>query len=460
MRTINAAPVAFGSSRRTARSIAALSPLLLVLAAGCASVTNPVSDGVNVNRLPEEAKGQSKDELVQIPLSMLRREQPPFYRLDAGDVLGVFIEGVLGEKNQAPPVRFVTETEQPGMTYRVPAMGFPILVGSTGAVSLPLIPALKVQGMTIEEAQAAVRKAYTVDNKILQAGRDRVIVTLMQPRAYHVVVVREDGGTFAQSPGAANTNYGVGYSSSFQIVPGSTRRGNGYTLELPAYKNDVLEALTRTGGLPGLDAKNEVIIQRRGSHGYAGGMPARPAEGTGAPYVRIPMRLPPGTPVPFRPEDVILNDGDIVFIGARDAEVFYTGGLLFAGQYPMPRDYDLNIVEAIALVRGSLVNGGVNNINFSGQLLQQGVGFPNPSQVTIIRQTPENGQLTIHVDLNRALRDPRERILVQARDMIILQQTVGEALTGYLTGSVLKFNLFGTFIRQRDLIGTGSATAP
>jgi len=107
-----------------------------------------------------------------------------------------------------------------------------------------------------------------------------------------------------------------------------------------------------------------------------------------------------------------------------------------------------------------VVNGGVNNINFSGTLLQQGIGFPNPSLVTIIRQTPDCGQVTIHVDLNKALRDPRERIVIQPRDMIILQQTVGEAITAYLSTSVFKFNLLGTFIRQKDLIGTGSATAP
>ena len=208
-----------------------------------------------------------------------------------------------------------------------------------------------------------------------------------------------------------------------------------------------------------------MVIQRGGGLGnYPGHRPPpvpRAAEiGNAASYVRIPMRVPPGSAPPFRPEDVILHDGDIIFIEARDTEVFYTGGLLFAGQYPLPRDYDLDVVEAIVLVRSAVVNGGVNNINFSGTLLQQGIGFPNPSLITILRQTPDCGQVAIHVDLNKALRDPRERVTIRARDLIILQQTTGEALTGYLTNTVLKFNLFGTFIRQQDLLGTGSATAP
>src|SRR4029077_4003159 len=78
----------------------------------------------------------------------------------------------------------------------------------------------------------------------------------------------------------------------------------------------------------------------------------------GAHVTRMPLRLRKGQSPPFRPEDVILQNGDVVYIPSRDAEVFYTGGLLFTGQYALPRDYDLGVVEAIAVTRGSLVNGG------------------------------------------------------------------------------------------------------
>ena len=47
--------------------------------------------------------------------------------------------------------------------------------------------------------------------------------------------------------------------------------------------------------------------------------------------VRIPLRLSPGQPLPFSPDDVILHSGDILFIQSRDAELFYTGGLLPPG---------------------------------------------------------------------------------------------------------------------------------
>ena len=212
-------------------------------------------------------------------------------------------------------------------------MGYLIVVGRM-VVPLPLIPPPPGSGHEYRGRQEASPQGIHGGQPDSSARPERILVNLMQPRTYHVLVVREDGGSFQQGQGQ-NANFGVGYGSNFQIVPGSTHRGSGFTLELPAYKNDVLEALTRTGGLPGLDAKNEVVIQRGAGPGWLPGRnphpSTRPAEiGGGGSYVRIPMRLPPGTVPPFRPEDIVLHDGDIVFIEARDTDVFYTGGLLFA----------------------------------------------------------------------------------------------------------------------------------
>src|SRR5262249_17246123 len=150
-----------------------------------------------------------------------------------------------------------------------------------------------------------------------------------------------------------------GFTGTSEVL-GPRKRGTGYNLELPAYENDVLNALTRSGGLPGLDARNEVIIYRTPERG-AGRDPTPmqwpqqclPFSLDGLPgmdgnmrVLRIPLRLPSGTPIPFQPEDIVLRTGDIVFVPSRDAEVFYTGGLLVSGQYPLPRDYDLDVVAA------------------------------------------------------------------------------------------------------------------
>ena len=175
--------------------------------------------------------------------------------------------------------------------------------------------------------------------------------------------------------------------------------------------------------------------------------------------MRIPLRLRPGEAPPFSPGDVILHSGDIVFIEARDTEVFYTGGLLPTRQFPLPRNYDLDVVDAIAFVSGPIVNGGQNYNNLSGSLIQPGIGFPSPSLVTVLRRTAGGGQIPIRVDLNKALRDRRERLLIQPGDVVILQQTVGEAIAQYFT-DVLHLDFLGTIIRQRDLLGTGTLSVP
>src|SRR5690242_12375696 len=73
-------------------------------AAGCAAVSNPVADGVPVRYLPPEIMGERKEDLQPIPLNMLRQKAPDAYRLGPGDILGVFIEGVLGDPNLPVPV--------------------------------------------------------------------------------------------------------------------------------------------------------------------------------------------------------------------------------------------------------------------------------------------------------------------------------------------------------------------
>jgi len=425
--------------------------LVVLLSGGCAAVSNPVANGVPVRRLPPQFLARPRETDQPVPLSLLRQKPPEKYILEPGDVLGVWIEGVLGEQNQTPPVSLTERGRLP------PAIGYPVPVREDGTISVPLVEPIKVQGMTLIEAENAIRNAYTVKKQILRPERERIIVTLLRPRTYSVLVIREDsGGLLVNQAG----------------LIGNTKRGTGSVVDLPAYENDVLNALAQTGGLPGLDAENEIFIQR----GYfkaegdgqrlkqemtlwadAGRKPILDLPGIQT--IRIPLRLPPGVQPPFSSEDIVLRTGDIVFIRARDTEVFYTGGLLPPGEHVLPRDYDLDVVEAVVRVGGPLVSGGIQGNNLTGSLLLSGLGFPSPSQLTVIRRLPNGQQIPIRVDLNRALNDPRERILVQPGDFLILQEKPTEALLRYLSFQ-FRFSLFGRFINAEDGQGTVTGTLP
>lgn len=425
---------------------------------GCAALTNPVADGIPVRRLPPDVLGESREAFQPVPLTKLTPRPATDYRLGAGDVLGVFIEGVLGEQNGQPPVRISEQGNVP------PSIGFPIPVRDNGTLPLPLIDAVNIKGLTLDEAQAKIIQAYLEPRKILKLDEktnqvtNRVIVTLVKPRQYHVLVLREDAGgvTFGSSGGSAAI---VGGGTSVSV----TRRAAGFPLDLPAGENDLLNALTRSGGLPGVEAEDEVIIERGAYRPVTGAavdaVSPTAYEGRGKQTIRIPLRQRVGQPVAIPPENLILQSGDVILVRARQNGLFFTGGLLPPRAFPLPQDRDLDVIEAISVVGGPLVNGGFNANNLNGQLLQSGLGFPSPSQVTVVRRTKSGMQIPILVNLNRALKDPRERLLIQPNDVIVLQQTAGEGVAQYLTTN-FRLNFFSTILRAGDLTGTGSFTAP
>src|SRR5262249_56262449 len=98
---VRSTPVRPARGRRLLSGTAAL---LCGLLGGCAALSNPVADAVPVRQLPPEVLGRPKEDERTIPLPLLRQSPPDAYRLAPGDVLGVWIEGVLGDKNQPPPL--------------------------------------------------------------------------------------------------------------------------------------------------------------------------------------------------------------------------------------------------------------------------------------------------------------------------------------------------------------------
>lgn len=436
-----------------------------MLLGGCSALSNPVANGIPVRRLPPELLGESKAGLRTIPLSTLRQDPPKNYLIGPEDILGIWIEGILGEKGALPPVKL------PESGSTTPSMGLPIPVRSDGTITLPYVAAIKVEGLTLEQAETAIRKAYTVDKNIIQPGRDRIYVSLQMPRRSHILVIRQD----STAPDSGSGGGAGGRAAGFIIGIGGggrgARRGTGYAIDLPVYENDVLNALARTGGFPGTDAVNEIVIERgafrdeKGRDALRSTLQTCPtgqndmARGLGDRTIRIPLRTQGGQAPSISQQDIILQTGDVVFIEAREADVFYTAGLLPPGEYVLPRDVDLDVVEAIARVGGVINSGAINALNIEGIVTERGMGIPSPSLVTIIRRTPNCGQVAIRVDLNRALRDARERVLIQPRDVILLQQTPQDAFAGYFT-KVFNFTAFYKLVDSSRATVTTNLSVP
>jgi hypothetical protein len=274
----------------------------------------------------------------------------------------------------------------------------------------------------------------------------------MKERTYNVIVIRQDMGAGGGGGGGGAGQAGFTRATDYSAT--------GRMLKLKAYQNDVLNALMESGGLPGVNAKNEVKIlrasradQRRRDEFVqqfyqqyycnpdpCGCPPPLPEDPS---ILKIPLRLPPGTIPEFGPENVVLEDGDIVYIESRDAEVFYTGGLLPGGEFKIPRDYDLDVLTAMALSGGGISrqqNGGGGGGGGMGGIGGM-VGQVPPGMLYVLRKTPCNGQITIAVDLAKANVDPRERILVQPGDILVLRFKPSEEILNFSLGTFFTFGI-------------------
>ncbi len=392
--------------------------LLILSSTGCSlyrSMEGPMA--ISARRVPQEFLGHPRSEMVDLSFTRLRQDVPEVYQLDANDVLGVYIENVIGDPEELPPVHYPEKGDD------APSIGFPIPVREDGTIALPLVEPLDVKGLSLTQTTDLIRKAYTIDKKILTPGKDRIIVTLTRKRKHRILVVREENGG----------------------EDGVTKRGTGHTIDLDAYENDLLHALSDTGGMPGLDAKNDIIIFRgkfkdgverdrllarinSSKDPCSLGLPDPEDPNT----TIIPIRYFPQNMPEFKQKDIILKTGDIVVIQSREREKYYTGGTLGGGEQLIPRDYDLDILQAVALAggavgAGSTVPSGGGSGGFGGGARggARGGQVP-PSKAIILRKVSGNRQIAIRVDLTIALENPAERILIQPEDVIIVRYTFAE----------------------------------
>lgn len=672
-------------------------------------------NGVPVRYIPDDLKVGRRSGKRTIDLSLLEQKWNGVHLVDSGDVLAIYIGGILGKRDENPQVQMPQNTELQ------PAAGFPVTVREDGTISLPMIRPLNVRGLTAHQTEDLIREAYTnhADGReLLKPGEERILVSLLRPRRTNVMVVRQDSRTEPIS------NSAVG-----QLNLGTVKRGTGKLVSLPAYHNDVLNALVATDGLPGLDAENAVYIIRRQPHlpkslsaslvdpagmirqskdkakpiirgqnsdisndrpdfsgsnpfadpsgsyrqswprfngpdaqrewqqsaaverqqapmpqnqfdpanrrnsygddfgqnqfatgmeanpwrpdeqsarqpvrvrrgqgpnnvaptsypvptedyppsngpvvnnpavnpyeGIPAGQSTRPNPYNGAPegqphlgqplglasppsgpipsgptppgsrpnwtpptpnrnqaypppasggpgyslpdvpstsdnrplppgfgpgqsdnprlppnfempqdiagfgfnggsfnpstissgivdgqrIIRIPIRLGPDEQIDFKPEDVILYEGDIVFIESRDTEVFFTGGLLGGGQFTLPRDQDLNVLEALSIATSRQGGSGAARQIGGVSALNNDVTI-SPSNVIVIRKLPEGGEVPIKIDLYEARNDLAERLIIQPGDYIYLQYTPLEAIGAFVDRHLLEGALFGLMAQQ------------
>jgi protein involved in polysaccharide export with SLBB domain len=426
------------AARLLSRTVGGILTLSMASSVGCHAITD-VHESVPASRLPRHLAAEPKEGRQVFPFTALGQEKPVSHIIGAGDQLSVYVFGVLPPGTEDTPI--LQRTQPINQRYYPPhgsvvgaTAGLPVLVNQDGSVELPLVGKVQLSGLTLPEATTAVKNAYR-DQQITKEESERVIVSLVTARVHRIVVLRED------TPNPA-----------VQLVaPGQVdhiHRGSADVVDLPVYENDVLHALSVTGGLPGTDAAREIWVFKRSGLVDPRAITSAELQTMAASYsesdetsrqvVRIPLTGCPGEEVSFSMKDVVVEDGDVVYVPRRE-EYFYVGGLVSGAKIPLPRDQDIDVIEAVALANGSVggplgQDGGVLSGGSPGQIVR-------PSRVIILRELPDGRQLPIRVDLARAMVDQKERILIQPNDVVMLQfkphQTAFNSLVNWFNFSVL-----------------------
>jgi protein involved in polysaccharide export with SLBB domain len=373
---------------------------------GCISMT---ANDIPASRLPLELRGCSHSDLVPINLASLRQEAKEDYTVDAGDVVGVFVPGIVPPDVAQTPVLQTTRSFNdvyypPGGLVMGPGLGIPLEVTARGLLELPLTSALDVRGMTLPEIQEKVMTKYLQEG-MLKDTKTPAQISVIRKRVHRVMVIRED----INAPNL--------YKSRTQTVV--SERGTGELVDLPAFENDVLHALSVSGGLPGTDAYNRIWIFRGADETVLQQELLNAAESDNweslAKQYRatcIPLKIRQGETLPFSPADIILNTGDVVYVEGHKHQWFYTGGFMPGGQFALPRDEDIDVLEAIAMATGQI----------GSQALTTGLGQLRspPTSVVIVRKLADGQQFRIRVDMAKATRDANERVLIQPDDLLMV----------------------------------------
>ena len=286
---------------------------------GC--VVTYTTTAVPAARLPAIYQAEPKCGKVPVNFTLLRQEPPKEYLLGPGDQVGVFVKNLVPGGAEPPMVQQAMSTTAEVYPARglinTPNVGIPYSVNNDGTLILPKVEPVNVAGKTVSQAAATILEAYKATG-LLAAGKEEAFVSLLRPRVNRVMVLRED--VQANSPQFITKN----------ILP-YTRRGTGEVIDLPAYENDVLHVLAASGGLPGIETYNHVwVLKSTSGDRAAEEAQTRIQNGEDAEQVfraldakrtaiRIPLRVKPGEPLSFGPQDVILHQGVAWPSGSRSA---------------------------------------------------------------------------------------------------------------------------------------------
>jgi len=411
---------------------------VLFLPAGCASWKHQT---IAPEELSADMQATMPARLRPLQLASLGGPVTSEIRIHSGDMLDVTVSDLIGENAYYP---------------------VPTRVLDDGTVRLPLVGSVALAGLSIPGAEQAIFAAYssqgmlkkpqvTVGLRETRKIRVYVLGAVNKPGLYDLNATEADLLCALVSAGGLNADAGTIVEVRRRLTPGSTP-------STPRKDRNIVQsgykAPSLQDPLPGVCLANgwqkeyDVVPEGKAVSSY------HPNAKVGAPSPSV-RKLPsnvlradatsepalmevPGQTVPFSAGGQIvrldltsekdkqrvtqgfrLENGDTISIDDRKVKPIYVVGMVGRpGEYQLPVDRDLRVLEAIGLAGGTDRNS-------------------LPNKVLVIRQRPDgSGVVAVRIDLNNAKKDNAQNIRLMAGDTVSVEETVMSYTRGLLRGAV------------------------
>jgi polysaccharide biosynthesis/export protein len=373
--------------------------LLLPIVLGSTGCLSWRSGTIAPSELQPQLQAKAPAPITPLQLANLGGLVHSRFVIGSGDLLDVSVSNLTGE-NQAFPI--------------------PARVREDGCVMLPLVGPVIVSNLTLPDAEQTIFAQYSCQG-ILK--KPQFVVSLRETRKVRVYLL------------------------------GAVKNPGQY--ELNGNECDLLSALVAAGGLTpeassAVDIRRRVLegppipgrmdqLQKAGHHvPAASSQPAVASAATSgtspAPAQNpSPYSAPPSVG-PIQPSMALrtqtaeatlihldlanekdklalagglnLQNGDIISVGQRKINPIYVMGMVNKpGEFPVPPDRAIRILEAIGLA------GGVDRASL-------------PDKAVVIRQRPDQSDVvTIRIDIDRAKRNMGENIVLMPGDIVSVEET-------------------------------------
>ena len=386
--------------RLLAMATIALRALAALSLAGCVS-----RGAIPVTKLPAEYQAEAASRVKTLDLARVAQPVDDEPRIHSGDILEVSVSNLF----------------QPNETETIP-----VRVEDDGKIRLPMLDPIDMTNMTTSESEQLVRVSYMGGNLL---RNPQVMVRLVKQKTNEVFVI-----------GAVNS-------------PGRH--------SLPVHNSDLLSAIMAAGGLTE-NAGTVVEIRRRvkstpprriqpkqpttarmvsvvpaghdveesNSSKKPGVINAAAWEGDEIPDLLaasekeeeekavevsdrfIRLDLDDDEDLQRAATELRLVNGDVISIEPRKFKPFYVSGSVNKpGEFEMPPDRDVRVLEAISLA------GGV-------------IRTSNPKNALLIREVEGKDPVVIHLRLDKARRSKEHNIRLMAGDNLVVEEDAVSTIVG------------------------------